>query len=46
MQNNIEKVLLRTNTSKKYLKILKSREKSIYQKQVNFVVNLNKNIFP
>ena len=42
-QNNFEKVLFSTNTSKNIF-ILKLKEKSTYQMQVNFVINLNKNI--
>ena len=41
-KNNFEKVLFSTNTSKNIFLILKLKEKSTYQMQVNFVVNLNK----
>ena len=37
--------LLRNNTSKKYFKIVKYEKKSIYQKQIDNVINLNKKYF-
>ena len=41
----MDKKLLKNNTSKKYFKIVKYEKKSIYQKQIDNVINLNKKIF-